>query len=397
LFTRDFKKFRVALGAVAAAVLLYAGINAGFLTLSQWVESKYEVYPYREEDWLRYLLPGLFQNRGHNRIMLVGESAVLEGLVYEEFDRAFPKMRTFQGAVSAATLDDLITSLEYVEKVYGRDALPRVLVLGISPRFVANFPDGRFFLEAIRRYSPYFGVEETPSGPRLVPKVSWEGWLGWLRFVILKPQKRYLASLTVLARKLVSMDSMESSPKPLPSKIEVLRLLVQGSVQTLRQVARAAVTVFDRWWASPYRLRHLQPVEVPKPLLQAFIQDQLGEPGSVLRKVRAWNPETSRQMIADRFRRLRDFTGKREIRLFVFNRPARVEDRQTYGEGNYQRYIALVRENLGDTPYLDLRELLDPSEFHDLVHPTLPGAKRVTERVIRFIREHRDGTPELAD
>jgi hypothetical protein len=82
--------------------------------------------------------------------------------------------------------------------------------------------------------------------------------------------------------------------------------------------------------------------------------------------------------------------------LYVFSVPERAESRQLYEEKNYQRYVALVRENLGDTRYLDLRKMLNPWEFNDLVHPSLPGARRVTERVIRFIREHHDGMPELA-
>jgi hypothetical protein len=321
--------------------------------------------------------------------MLVGESGVLEGLLYEKFDRAFPRMRTFQGALSAATLDDLLISLEYIERVYGKNALPRVLVLGISPRFVANFPEGRFFLEAIQRYSPSFAVEQTSTGPRLVPKTFWQGWLSWLGFIINKQQKRYLASLTVLARNLVSGDSMESAPTLLPPRGELLGSLVRHPLKTFRQISRTAVDACDRWWAQPYKFHDLPPEWID-------IQDALGEPGSVLRKVRSWNPETSRQMIADRFRRLREFTGKWEIRLFVFNIPERVEGQQTFDEKNYQRYVALVRESLGNTPYLDLREMLHRSEFNSLVHATLPGAERVTDRVIRFIREHHDGMPELA-
>jgi hypothetical protein len=323
--------------------------------------------------------------------MLVGESAVLEALLYEEFDRAFPKMHTFQGALSAATLDDLLISLGYVEKVYGRDAVPRVLVLGISPRFVANFPEGRFFLRAIQLYSPYFGVEETPAGPRLVPKTFWQGWLSWLRFVLFKQQKRYLASLTVLARNLVSVNSTESVPKLLAPQGELLRSVTMHPLEALRQISRVAVVACYAWWASPYKYHDLPPT--PVKIVLGYLRD----PESVLRKVQSWNPETSRQMLADRFRRFKDFTEKRKIHLYVFSVPERPESRRLYDERNYQRYVTLVKENLGDTPYLDLREMLHPWEFNDVAHASMPGAKRVTERVIRFIREPRDGAPELAD
>ena len=217
MFTPDFKKLRVALRSCCdrGSDLRRDQCRPSHpLTVGQ---SKSDVYPYQDEDWLRYLLPALFENRGYNRIMLVGESAVRENLLYEEFDQAFPKMRTFQGGLSVGTVDDLLISLEYIERVYGRKALPQVLVSGISPRFVANLPAERPFMSALELYSPYYGVEDTPSGPRLKPKSFWEGWFSWLRFVVFKQQKRYLASLSALARNFISMDSMESSRKPLSS------------------------------------------------------------------------------------------------------------------------------------------------------------------------------------
>jgi len=166
LFIRDSKKLRAVLAAVATVVLLYAGINVGLLTFSHWVESNTDVYPYQDEDWLRYLLPALFVQRGYNRIMLVGDSAVRENLLYERFNRAFPKMHTFNGGLSLGTIDDLLISLEYIKRVYGREALPRVLVLGISLRYVANLPEKRPFIAALERYSPYFSIGLYPAHHR---------------------------------------------------------------------------------------------------------------------------------------------------------------------------------------------------------------------------------------
>ena len=117
--------------------------------------------------------------------------------------RPFPKMRTFQGGLSVGTVDDLLISLEYIEQVYGRKALPQVL----GPRDIATIcgesPGGTsIYVRRWSCYSPYYGVEETPSGPRLKPKASWQGWFSWLRFVVFKQQKRYLASFSALARNL---------------------------------------------------------------------------------------------------------------------------------------------------------------------------------------------------
>ena len=152
---------------------------------------------------MRYLLAGLFKDRGQNRIMLVGESAVRENLLYEEFNRAFPTMNTFQGGLSLGTINDVLMSLEYIKQVYGPGALPQVLVVGISPRFIANLPEKRPFMTGLELYSPYFGVEETSAGPRLKAKTQWQGWSSWLRFVMFKQQKRYLAAIAALARDLL--------------------------------------------------------------------------------------------------------------------------------------------------------------------------------------------------
>ena len=101
-------------------------------------------------------------------------------------------------------------------------------------------------------------------------------------------------------------------------------------------------------------------------------------------------------MIADQFRRLREFAENERIALYVINVPENIESRQLYEGRNYQRYLDLVQRNLGNTPFLDLHAMLGPGEFYDVVHATLPGARRVTETVIDFIKDHRDIAPELA-
>jgi hypothetical protein len=391
LFTQDFKKFRLAFAAVGIAVLFYAGINISLLTFSRWVESRTEIYPYRDEDWLRYLLATLFENRGQNRIMLVGESAVRENLLYEEFNRAFPTMHTFQGGLSLGTINDVLISLEYIKHVYGRGALPQVLIIGISPRFVANLPEQRPFMTALDLYSPYFGVEETPVGPRLKAKTQWQGWSSWLRFVMFKQQKRFLAAIAALARDYLgatqaSRQDVERAPKP-------LRSLLHGPLATLDRMAQRGLGVLGDFLGrvtSPYKYHHLQPMQLEG------LRGWLRGPKSWWRQVHSWDPDTNEREIADQFRRLREFADNERIALYVINVPENIESRQLYEVKNYQRYLDLVRRNLGNTPFLDLHALLGPGEFYDVVHATLPGAKRVTETVIDFMKDHRAIAPELA-
>jgi hypothetical protein len=362
-------------------VLLYAGINIGLLTLSRWVESNTDVYPYRDEDWLRYLLPTLFEHRGDNRIMLVGESAVRENLLYERFNRAFPTMSTFNGGLSLGTVDDTLISLEYIKRAYGREALPRILILGISPRFVANLPENRPFLEALERYSPYFGIEETPSGPRLKPKTPWQAWSSWIRFILLKQQKRYNAALVAIIRDFITLRE-ESGQEPVHAVHDNLGFLLEKPLVTIKKaISRSALADSVRRWASPYKYHHLQPSGLTG--LRIWLRD----PGSWWRTVHSWNPATSQQMIADRFSRLRDFAANWEITLYVINLPENVESRKLYDAENYHQYLHFVKKSLATVPFLDLREMLTESEFYDVVHATLPGARRVTESVIHFIKD----------
>ena len=109
-----------------------------------------------------------------------------------------PEDAHFQGGLSLGTIDDLLISLEYIKRVYGREALPRVLVLGISPRFVANLPEQRPFLEGLERLQSIFRIEETPSGPRLKPKTHGRhGPAGYVSF--------YLSSRNVICAVIVAI------------------------------------------------------------------------------------------------------------------------------------------------------------------------------------------------
>ncbi|MGN6716956.1 MAG: hypothetical protein ACTHLX_06150 [Candidatus Binatia bacterium] len=384
MFIQDFKKFRLSAVAIGIVVLLYTGINAVLLTFSQWVESHTEVYPYRGEDWLRYLLADLFTDRGKNRIMLVGESAVRENLLYEEFNRAFPTMDTFQGGLSLGTMSDVMISLQYIKEVYGRGALPEVLVVGISPRFVANLPEERPLMPSIDLYSPYFAVEESAIGPHLKPKTSWEQWTSSLRFLMFKQQRRYLAAAAALARDYVSVNQEAHN------RAGRVRSLIQAPLLLVDRLTHKALGNYLRRAAAPYKYHHLQPMRVEG--LRRWLRD----PNSWWHRVHSWDPDANERIIADQFRRLREFAENEQIALYVINLPENIESRELYRGQNYQCYLDLIQRNLGSTPFLDLHAMLGPGEFYDVVHATLPGAKRVTQAVIEFIKGHTDTAPELA-
>ena len=240
-------------------------------------------------------------------------------------------------------------------------------------------------------YSPYFGVEETPTGPRLKAKTQWQKWSSWLRFVMFKQQKRYLAAVAALTRDYLGA-TQESHQDAEPAR-KLLQSLLHEPLVTINRMAQMGLRKledFARRAASPYKYHHLQPMRLEG--LRGWLRD----PKSWWRQVHSWDPDTNEIMIADQFRRLREFAENERIALYVINVPENIESRQLYEVRNYRRYLDLVQRNLGNTPFLDLHAMLGPGEFYDVVHATLPGAKRVTETVIDFIKDHRDIAPELA-
>ena len=341
-------------GAVLAVLLVYGGVTVAALGLSRTVEMRYGSYPWQNEDWLRVLLPSLWVGRGPSRILIAGPSEAREALLYELFDESFPGLETFQGGQSRGTFQDLLLSLEYVERDYGPSAVPAVLVLGVTLRFVANIPRDRSpLIAAIDRYSPHFRVELGPDGPRLVSKRVSEALAARGRFLLFKQPSRYLSAAASVIRDNLPKDGLPS--------------WLIGWLQM---------------YGSPYKYHLL--ARVPREAIRARID----QPTSFWFAAHRWEPDTDAEVIHQEFGRLLAFTRRHGMRLYVVNLPESVWNRESYGPGRYERYEALVRESLGDTPFLDLRMMLDPDEFYDAGHATLPGALRVSRRVIDFVRGH---------
>ncbi len=117
LFTRDFRKAYLALSAVLAAGVLYACIVSSLLAVASWAERDLGAFPFKKEDWLRYLVPSRFGLGNRGSILLTGPSTVRENFRYERFAEAFPDYSIWQGGISLGTIEDVTASLEYVEKV----------------------------------------------------------------------------------------------------------------------------------------------------------------------------------------------------------------------------------------------------------------------------------------
>jgi len=354
LFTRDSRKLRAVAGGLLAALLVYGGVSAAALGLAGAVEVRYGSYPWQNEDWLRVLLPTLWVGHGQNRILIAGPSEAREDLLYELFDESFPGLRTFQGGQSQGTFEDLALTLEYVERVHGRSAVPHTLVLGVTPRFVANIPRGRSpLVAAIDKYSPQFRVQNGPDGPHLADKGLLDSVQARTRFLLFKQPSRYLSAVASVGRRALPEDRRS--------------------------------TWIARWlqiYGSPYKF-HLLPRMSPE-----GIRAWMSRPTSLWYAAHQWEPDADAPVIRRQFARLLAFTRGHDVRLYVVNLPEIVWNRDGYRPGRYERYEALVRESLEDTPFLDLRTMLGPDEFYDAGHATLPGALRVSRRVVDFVRDH---------
>lgn len=361
MFTPDFRKARLALVTVFTLGLVYVGVTGALTALAHWAETRAGAYPYCQEDWLRVLVPGLFEGRGLSRVMIAGPSEAREDLLYDRFDREMAPLKAFQGAQALCTFDDFLLTLEYVERAYGPEAMPRAIVLGITPRFVANLPRGRSpLVPALNRYSPLFGVKSGPEGSRLVPKSFAQGLLSQYRFSH-KRTFRYRGALCALmGRFLVDNSSYERAHE---------------------EYSRSNLGELMRFYTSPYKYHHLTPA--PREELLEYIND----PTSFWHQARAWDPEQDSALVRRQFARLNEILDRHDVQLYVVNLPEHPLNQVGYAPGRYESYLRLVRDCIGSTPFLDLRTMLSEEEFYDAGHATLPGAVRVTERVVHWLKD----------
>ena len=187
--------------------------------------------------------------------------------------------------------------------------------------------------------------------------------------------------LVAIARDFITLPE-ESGQEPMRLTHTVMGALLEKPLVTLKKaMSQSALADAVRRWASPYKYHHLQPMSL------AGLRGWLRAPTSWWHTVHSWNPAPSQQMIAERFSRLRDFAATWDITLCVINLPENIESRKLYDAENYQQYLNEVRQSLATVPFLNLRELLTEGEFYDVVHATLPGARRVTESVIHFMKD----------
>lgn len=367
LSTQASKKLKLVLATLACAGAVVFLLNFALLSLAIWTEKHTDAYPFRTEDWLRYLLPTMFEGRGDNRILLIGPSEAREDLLYEYFDHDLRGSRTFQGALSLGTFDDALLALSYIELAYGPGAIPSTIVVGITPRFVANIPPNVSpFVRGLNLYSPYYRVTESSDGSHLVPKTFVEGLIGRYQF-FQKYNIRYRSGVANL-----------------------MRTVLQSEFELNRGKQNIIAYALNFWifhHTSPYKYRNLAPYSSEE--LVAWLND----PSSFWFKAHAWAPKQDESLIREQFSRLITIANRWGSRLYIINLPEHPLNRQGYKAGYYEAYMNIVTESLKDVPFLNLRNLLDAEEFFDLGHATMSGAMRVSRRITELIRDHNGVAP----
>ena len=380
MFTQDSRKLKLAGSAVGVAGLIYVAFFFGLLGLARWSERRMDAYPYRAEDWLRYQLPTFFADRETDRMMLTGPSSVRENLIYDRFEEAFPETHIRQGAVSMATIEDALLSLRYIKRRFGEEALPDMLVVGISARFVSNIrrrPSP--LITSIDQYCPRYRVELTEDGPRLVEKSAVES-LWARRHFWSKQQPRFKAGLCSAGLLVMPADVPYSE---FGEDLKDLQTLPRSLALVRKIGLRAALGRCLRAYTLPYKYHQLEP-RPPK----MFVRWMTSHP-SVWLHVYRWNPTPDEAAVRRQFDQLLDFAKEHQVKVFVFNTPEHEQCRAQYSTENYEEYLRIVKASIGNTPFVDLREALSANEFYDAVHGTFDGAMHLTDEVIPFLQNNR--------
>ena len=377
------------LGLVAA---LAAGVTVPLLVMSRWAERDLHAFPFKNEDWLRYLLPSRFEGVVHPRIMLAGASTLRENVRVERFEAAFPGYDVYQGGISSGTLPDVTAALEYVEKVHGDEALPEFIVLGVSLRIIANLPADRPFALGLNLYSPHYAAIQLPQRVDLRPKGVLEGLSGQVRFLVNKQPERFRTALLAVLAHALSPDETTHRESAAARRIdEMLRNpIVAKIVRTmgLSVVLTHGVAGALQFAISPYKYS-LWPA-IPTETYQFLVGDNYDAKGDY-----AWSPIYSwdaRKGDVDSRARLRhfiEFVKQRGIPTLIVNMPERDVSRGRYDRISYQVYRELLRDELARAgiEFVDMWEFLDTPEFYDREHTTERGSTRLTDEIIRIARQ----------
>jgi hypothetical protein len=334
--------------------LMFVGVHAALEGTARFAERHLDAYLWKEQDYLRVLSPANHVDRGPGRLLIYGPSEAREGLLPEEFARKLPGLEPYQNSQSIGTLEDGLVVLRYLEGAYGRTAIPEVILLGISTRFIGDLRTRPSPLwDGLDKYSPHYRVVRGTHPPELAPRTFLESLQPRLEYVKLQSD-RYRRGLFAVASR------------------------------TATRLAPALAEKRMTW----------EPISASKHLLGKYDSEVntkrwLAAAGNHWALVHAWDPEIDRERVTRELRMYKAFAAKYGSELFIVNLPELSWNRDLYLPGRYDTYLRIVKEAIGDTPFLDLRTFLPDRLFFDDCHPTWEGGIKVSAEVAAFVAAHR--------
>jgi hypothetical protein len=336
----------------AAAILAFAWLlpTVAFGALASYAETNWGVFLWRGEEWMELFDPKVYVGRGAGRVMVIGPSESREALVPAPFEAVLSGFELFNDSMSFSTLEDGISQLEYIERVYGADAFPELLILAVTQRYVLDFaPGDRPLPVAIDKYSSALWLDESVEPQRLVPKHLGASLLARLRLAG-HGSGRFRDAIAALRAR-----------------------LKHGSEADWGKLAASMQLV-------PYRYHHRKKIADPD-----FYWEDVANQRGLYRKLRDMPAEPLAESIAGHFERLRALAARHGTRVFVLNMPEAEWRRAFYAPGIYEEYQSVLTRAAGSLPILDLRTALPDERYFDTLHLDREGAYDFSRRVAELL------------
>jgi hypothetical protein len=353
------RRLRSLVGAIASCVAVWVLVCAAAESLARNVEARLDANLWRFEEWMQLLSPARYPSDKRDRIVVIGPSEAREAFWPEPFQQALDGATLVNDSLSLSTFEDALTQLEYIEKVYGRGAIGDRLLVAVTPRLLQGYAPGERPLPILlNRYSPHFALDERVEPQALVAK-------------------GFAASL--LSRVRLAAHSGVRYQRAVRAVALAIRAQVRGEDRDA--LFRAHGLVGSRFFDT-------EPLDKRQYYEWARTGTGILPSMEYFFKLRTMDARMRRGAIVRQFERLRAIASRNDCRILVVNMPEGGWARQLfYKPGIHEAYMEVLREAVGDLPFVDLREELPDDGFFDWMHPTRDAALTLSRKVAAEIRQ----------
>jgi hypothetical protein len=344
---------------IAAGLAAWLSVCAASEAAARWTETRLGAHLWRYQEWMQLLTPPRYQGRTTPWALIVGPSEAREAFWKDDFEEAFNGRRLVNDAMSFSTFEDTVTQLEYIERVYGDEAIAPLLIVTVTPRFLQNYAPGERPLPILLdQYSPHYALDESVEPQALVEK----GPVGWL-----------LGHLRALGH----------------SGIRYRRAVYATGLAAKARVTGTNVRVeYQKYGLVPSRFYDQLPLDKQQYYDWARTGKNIQRSFAYFMALRRMDTRAQRPAIIRDFARLRRVAERAHARVLVVNMPEGGWARSGfYDPGIHETYMAVLREAIGDLPFLDLRDALPDDAFFDWMHPTRRGGRVLTRKVAETVRQ----------